>query len=452
MKISKGLALALLMLLPYLSYADSPFVIFAGDVHSCAIQEDNTVICWGANPSGQKNAPDEKFLQISNYHHTTCGILKNNSLTCWGYNRYGEANSPGGSYSQVSTGYYHSCAIKDDESIKCWGNNGSGRATPPKGKFSQLSSGYDHNCALKTDGKVVCWGLNISGESNAPKGIFTQITVGNYYSCGLRTDKTVACWGKNNYGQTNPEYEAKFSQISAGYNHACGVKIDGAIDCWGYNNYSQASTPSGQFTTVTAGNQHSCAVKLDNTVHCWGFNTDGRATPSDITVLKPEDTTPPEECEEDPSKCPPVDPPLELEELAFYDTDTKILTLSAILIAFVDDFTLEETDEKAIFEAELENKGKLRFELLPWSLKLVKMYNNKDTTKYIRYKSKTNELEIPCLKVARKVNLGGGTVTGKIVLYKDIILEQRHIKYPIFEITERTETKSCSDTEETEEE
>jgi hypothetical protein len=51
---------------------------------------------------------------------------------------------------------------------------------------------------------------------------------------------------------------------------------------------------------------------------------------------------------------------------AIYDSKTKTLSLEGILVPFIDEFTGNKTDNKGIFDAQLQEKTKLVFELIPW--------------------------------------------------------------------------------------
>ena len=52
----------------------------------------------------------------------TCALNPEQDITCWGIDSYGQvSNTPTGSFTQVSTGEHHSCAIDTDGEIQCWG-------------------------------------------------------------------------------------------------------------------------------------------------------------------------------------------------------------------------------------------------------------------------------------------------------------------------------------------
>jgi len=290
-------------------------VLTAGSGHSCAIQPDNKVICWG-NASASK-APDKEFIDISAGRSYTCGVLIDNTVNCWGNSSHGQEIPPEGvKFTQVSTALYHTCGIREDKTVACWGlnpNENYGQANPPDGTFKQVSAGGWHTCGVKTDGMVACWGYNENpfsklsivggGQATPPESVaFTQVSagLGGWHTCGVRADNhQVQCWGLDDDGQASPA-AGKFIQVSSGKYFSCGVRVDYTLACWGWSDYGQIQIPQAdclhlsdehpryectttkeddKYIFVAAGLIHVCAVKMDNTVVCWGKNDDGRSSP-----------------------------------------------------------------------------------------------------------------------------------------------------------------------------
>ncbi len=290
-------------------------VLTAGSGHSCAIQPDNKVICWG-NTWASK-ASDEKFIDISAGRSYTCGILTDHTVSCWGSSSDGQGIPPEGvKFTQVSAALYHTCGIREDKTVACWGFNPDedyGQSNPPDDSFVQISAGGWHTCGVKTDGMVACWGDNENpfsdrsvvggGQATPPEGVaFTQISagLGGWHTCGVRADNhQVQCWGLDGDGQASPA-AGEFSQVSSGKYFSCGVRVDHTLACWGWSDYGQVQIPQAdclhlsdkyphyecttteeddKYIFVAAGLIHVCAVKIDNTVVCWGKNNDGRSSP-----------------------------------------------------------------------------------------------------------------------------------------------------------------------------
>gem|GEM_PF-862008 len=254
--------------------------ISAGGSHSCGVNTDNTVICWGNNEDGQADAPRGEFKTVTTGRWHSCGVKTDNTVTCWGYNRSARADAPAGEFKTVSAGRWLSCGVHPDNTVTCWGNNRYGQADAPDGEFKTVTAGRWHSCGVKTDNTVTCWGNNRYGQADAPRGEFKTVTTGRWHSCGVTTDNTVTCWGNNRSGQADAP-DGEFKTVNAGDFHSCGVKTDNTITCWGLAGHGRADAPDGEFKTVTAGNEHSCGVQTDNTVTCWGNNGSGQADAPD---------------------------------------------------------------------------------------------------------------------------------------------------------------------------
>ena len=116
--------------------------VAAGVEHTCALLNDDTVVCWGNNYNGQIGGGSGGTIR-------------------------GTAGDPlsGGTASRIATGAYHTCAILSDNSVKCWGYNyygQTGGGTPRLGAnrtATEIATGGRFSCAILDDGSVKCWGL-----------------------------------------------------------------------------------------------------------------------------------------------------------------------------------------------------------------------------------------------------------------------------------------------------
>ena len=225
---------------------------------SCALLETGLVQCWGSNSQGELAIPSTtvfsaspKTLTIGSNlkakrlvagNHHVCAISENNSLFCWGANDNGQLGindkvrryqatqvTVTGSVQQVAAGFAHTCAA-NGTNVYCWGINDKGQlgisnttdaispmlVTNLSGGVSSLALGKDHSCAVTTDNKTYCWGSRYAGQtaqtvdSTALDTQATQVSslagkrelsAGDFHTCSIEGAGLVKCWGKNDLGQ-----------------------------------------------------------------------------------------------------------------------------------------------------------------------------------------------------------------------------------------------------------
>jgi len=197
---------------------------------NCAMLETGLLECWGENLAGQLcshvdeglnsglgNDKDEmgkltgfgiaagrSVKDFVTGSRTACALLDDGSVKCWGANRWGEGGGGGSCYTpsdltdrpflalgadrkakSVSLFNIHLCAVLDNGGIRCFGNNELGQlgigSTDPQGIATEqdspsvqsvplprpalkVATGAFHTCAILDDGIVRCWGGNTSGE------------------------------------------------------------------------------------------------------------------------------------------------------------------------------------------------------------------------------------------------------------------------------------------------
>lgn len=137
----------------------------AGSSHSCALDTQGRVYCFGANDRGQLGTGDSAAsnptpvqvmlraaaVDVRSAFDHSCALLNDASLWCWGYNWEGQLGlgdtHPGNDFPEpvqvgrerdwtfVSTGQGHSCGIRSPGALYCWGRNtsyqiGQGSAEP----------------------------------------------------------------------------------------------------------------------------------------------------------------------------------------------------------------------------------------------------------------------------------------------------------------------------------
>ncbi|MCC6707925.1 MAG: RCC1 repeat-containing protein [Gammaproteobacteria bacterium] len=284
--------------------SDAAQRLAAGIRHTCQINDDGTVRCWGENEHGQlgnRSTVDSlvpvavaglgNAVAIAAGRFHTCALLANGSARCWGDNSAGQLGD-GSRTNQLSpvtlvtgldsavalvAGDFHNCALLADGRARCWGWNDNGRlgdgttvdrSTPAAvsgiGNAVAIAAGTAHNCVLLADGRARCWGYNATGQlGEGPLGAdrLTSVSVD---------------------GLTNAV------GITAGFGHTCALLANGTGRCWGDNFSGQLGTAStnaasifitpvavsglANATSISAGRNHTCAVLADGSARCWGFN------------------------------------------------------------------------------------------------------------------------------------------------------------------------------------
>ena len=255
--------------------------INGGGAQTCALTSGGGVNCWGSGANGRLgnksntslklpgdpvvdsggNALDG-IVQISGGFSHSCALDSEGGVWCWGNGANGRLGDDG------STDKDHALEVVD-------GDN----STDPLTGIVQIGGSSTSPCALTVEGGVVCWGKGNDGHlgnnSNADKdhpvdvvasgtdstalsGIvqISQSSASNH-TCALTEEGGVVCWGKNNYGQLG-------DGSTANKNYPVAVVTSETV-----------TTPLGGIVQVTTGGSHTCAITKEGGVKCWGWGTYG---------------------------------------------------------------------------------------------------------------------------------------------------------------------------------
>jgi len=214
----------------------------ASDFH-CGLDADGLASCWGNGADRRLEPPAEVLsaMSLGSSGHG-CGLVAvDRRIVCWGRDNFGETVAPAGSFDVVSAGEFYTCGIRSlDASLICWGNNDFGTLDVPPGRYVALDSGPTHACAIREeDGGIDCWGQNLRGALDAPVGVYRSLSAGGLTSCAIRTaDDTLACWGRGGAGEPGQHDQAvapagSFQAVEMGVLHGCGLTTAGRVHCWG---------------------------------------------------------------------------------------------------------------------------------------------------------------------------------------------------------------------------
>ncbi len=263
-------------------------VVSAGTEHSCALQTDGTMSCWGSNASFESVPASGSFVSLGAGDHATCAVRVDLTLQCWG-SGYGDSLvTPAGTFTSVSMGTRFSCAVRTTGVVLCWGEHTDWSVGTADEGYTSISVGPDswHGCGLRADDTVGCWeaSLGASRRLVPPAGTFLSVSVGNRFACGVRTNATMVCWADVSWAQVDAP-SGLFVSVTAGATHACGLRLSGEVTCWGTGSAGVLRPPSGTFLNIDSGDDHVCGMRTDGAAVCWGAdNAAGELTPPAVVA------------------------------------------------------------------------------------------------------------------------------------------------------------------------
>jgi alpha-tubulin suppressor-like RCC1 family protein len=343
--------------------------IAAGDAHTCALDTKGGATCWGWNHAGQLGdgtqidhaAPTPVVGLASGIVALAAGILHTCALdaqggvTCWGDGTAGQLadGMPVGvtrssavpvaipgletGVVAIAAATYTTCAALAAGPVMCWGPEGLGTGVAGQassvpvavagldGPVLSLRAGSGFFCGVTTAG-LRCWGSTLwgaFGDGMAPDDNISArpaaTSIGPAFGwsasernlCAVAANGSVLCWGDGSLGGLGapdlaPDAFASGTPsavwglgsgvlgISTGSQalHTCAWTTS-TLWCWGYNSEGQVGAPttdaaldivatpvavpmlSGPFSAVATGDEHTCAV-ANGHIFCWGSNEVGQ--------------------------------------------------------------------------------------------------------------------------------------------------------------------------------
>lgn len=348
----------------------------AGRGHLCAIAEDRSLWCWGDARDGKigdgvlddglpfeqcryvpvEVAPGSTWARLSLGSDHSCGVQSDGTLWCWGsnetaqigdgavgplYTRLEPVEVGGTAWIDVYAGDAHTCGLEGDGTAWCWGAGDDGQLGRPDVAFSStplvvpglpplraLATGGTSSttCGLDMAGTAWCWGANAFGNTGTgsaepvidatPVQVIeeplAEIHVGSSTTCALSEAGQLWCWGLGSNGQlgdgqTGQGHAEPLPQaldgggwidIAIGWQHVCARDRAGLTWCWGGNGTGQVgdgtSGPDNRrlqpaqvgpwgggpvatdWAAGTLGTAHGCGLRLDGSLWCWGNRIRGQ--------------------------------------------------------------------------------------------------------------------------------------------------------------------------------
>jgi alpha-tubulin suppressor-like RCC1 family protein len=276
--------------------ATRALALAAGQRHTCAVLDNESVRCWGYNPDGQLGLGNMTAIGDTEHPNAIAAI------------------ELGAVPTGIATGASHTCTSSAaDGTVRCWGrgtagrlgyldteNFGDGSGEVPSargtvevgGNVEALFAGGANTCVILNGGAVRCWGYNGHGQ------------LGLAHTDPVGDDETPGSVATISLG-------ASAAQLAVGTEHVCARLVGGALRCWGWGQAgrlglsSTATIGDGEVPTavgavdlgggvmvadVAAGGAHTCAVTTDKQLFCWGTPDNGRLGYGDGEIVGDNET------------------------------------------------------------------------------------------------------------------------------------------------------------------
>lgn len=298
--------------------------VVAGDAHSCAVDANGRVFCWGSNAYGQLGQPLDlaaisvprqvelptrvRAVRLAAGSEHTCALTERDNLVCWGRNATGQLARPASSvglpeaivlppalatarFVGVAAGRDHTCAIyvqpqvvtdagdadaaAADEVLRvaCWGSNGSAQLARDDVAFTELPADVRRG----------------AGGTSGPSVVARSLALGDGFSvAGLRVGESyrVQAWGSAQSGavSTDPDAGPRVPptnvvrpdgglveepvQLGAGAGHACAAIRVADFE----GDASDGLDASDDDAGAAPADGGASAVRIV----CWGANESGQ--------------------------------------------------------------------------------------------------------------------------------------------------------------------------------
>ena len=126
----------------------------------CAVLSDGSLRClWSISTNGHPRDNDTwqeitgHFVDIAGGNDFNCALREEGSVACWGANST-LMRSPEGRFQQIHCAQDSCCGVTSDSGVACWGKLHLG--SPFAGRFKQVALWQSTLCAVRTDDTLLC--------------------------------------------------------------------------------------------------------------------------------------------------------------------------------------------------------------------------------------------------------------------------------------------------------
>lgn len=249
-----------------------------GTSYSCAVENNNSIYCWGNGYSPQQVSDPNLVFQgktiaqvsVASYQGSNvCALTTEGKAYCWGSNSYGQLGTgntnsssvpvqvnmsgvlDGKTIKSISTSGVNTCVIASDDKAYCWGYNSSG----------QLGNGNNSN-------SIIPVAVDTSGVLNGKN--IQSISVGGSHTCLITTEGKPYCWGRNDVLQLGNYSSVQAAELYYGEDSNIPVEVNLSENLAGKTfKEISASSPSTPY-------KNTCAISTDNKTYCWGEKSSGK--------------------------------------------------------------------------------------------------------------------------------------------------------------------------------
>ena len=221
--------------------------IIAGQLHTCALLNDNTVKCWGQGGYGQLGYEDN--------------LAKGDGVNEMGNNLGTIDLGTGKTAKQISGGEYYTCALlNDDDSLKCWGMNFNG----------QLGYGDADNRGDQANEM----GDNLASIDLGAGKTTKEVFAGSYHTCAILNDDSVKCWGSGHFGRLgsgNTQDRGDGANEMGDNLPVVDLGFPSSVFAYGAKHLATFHASNTSYARSPCSGQEDCQAKCAEDVGCEGF-------------------------------------------------------------------------------------------------------------------------------------------------------------------------------------